>query len=97
MPASLKPEKFSILYADGATEDALCFHSDIVATENKFDVSIGEEGVTPRMEWTLFMVWSALRRNKRAPDFQEWLDRGVIVEPVEGDDQGEGSGESADS
>lgn len=94
---SLKPEKFAVLYADESTEEVLCFHSDIVATESKFDVSIGEEGVTPRMEWTLFMVWSALRRNKRAPDWQDWLDRGVIVDPVEDPDSGEGSGESAAS
>lgn len=98
MAASLKPQKFYVTYADAldSPEEVLTFHSDIAAAETKFNVSIGEE--TPRMEWTLFMVWSALRRNKRAPDWQEWLDRGVLVEPEEEtSDTGEGSGESAAS
>lgn len=95
---SLQPQKFYVAYADDVDrqEEVLVFHSDIVATESKFDVSIGDDSVTPRTEWTMFMVWSALRRNKRAPDFQEWLDRGVLISSDDDEDSDpEASGESA--
>jgi hypothetical protein len=99
---SLKPQKFYVTYADDLerVEEVLVFHSDIVATETRFDTSIGGEDVAPRTEWTMFMVWSALRRNKKAPDFQEWLDRGVLIEPEDEDEvtgDPESSGESADA
>ena len=94
--ASLKPQRFFVAYADDVDrqEEVLVFHSDIVATEARFDIALGDDAVTPRTEWTLFMVWSALRRNKRAGEFQEWLDRGVLIAPDEEDEADpEASGE----
>jgi hypothetical protein len=63
-----------IEFTDGTTKDVLVSAPDLVAFEDKFDVSIVklEE---PRMGWLLFLAWHSEQRRKQTDKgYDEWLD-----------------------
>lgn len=68
-----------IEFTDGTTQDILVSAADMVAFEDKFNLSIAklEE---PRMSWLLFLAWhSESRRKATNKTYEEWLD---LVETV---------------
>jgi hypothetical protein len=68
-----------IEFTDGTTRDILVSAADMVAFEDKFNVSISklEE---PRMSWLLFLAWhSESRRKTTDKTYEQWLD---LVETV---------------
>lgn len=68
-----------IEFTDGTSRDILVSAADMVAFEDKFNLSIAklEE---PRMSWLLFLAWHSENRRKTTDKtYEEWLD---LVETV---------------
>lgn len=63
-----------IQYADGTTKDVVVSAADMVAFENKYDISIARLDEA-RISWLLFLAWhSEKRRNSTSLDYEAWLD-----------------------
>ena len=63
-----------IEFTDGTSRDIPVSAADMVAFEDKFNISIAklEE---PRMSWLLFLAWhSEMRRKQTTGDYETWLD-----------------------
>jgi len=68
-----------IEFTDGTTRDILVSAADMVAFEDKFNLSISKLD-EPRMSWLLFLAWhSESRRKTTDKTYEQWLD---LVETV---------------
>lgn len=63
-----------IEFADGTSKDILVSAADMVAFEDKFNISIAKLD-EPRIGWLLFLAWHSEKRRKATDsDFEAWLD-----------------------
>lgn len=63
-----------IEFADGTKKDITVSAADMVAFEDKFNLSIAKLD-EPRMGWLLFLAWhSEKRRKATADDYEKWLE-----------------------
>ena len=63
-----------IEFADGTTKDVLVSAADMVAFEDKFNVSIARLD-DPRIGWLLFLAWHSEQRRKQTTlAYEAWLD-----------------------
>jgi hypothetical protein len=63
-----------IEFADGTQKDVLVSAADMVAFEDKFNVSIAKLD-DPRMGWLLFLAWHSEHRKKHTgEEFEKWLE-----------------------
>ena len=63
-----------IEFSDGTHKDVLVSAADMVAFEDKFDVSIAKLD-DPRIGWLLFLAWhSEKRRKETTAEYEAWLD-----------------------
>lgn len=61
-------------FADKTTRSIVVSAADMVAFENKFDLSIAALQ-EPRMSWLLFLAWHSEKRRKATEDeYEKWLD-----------------------
>lgn len=68
-----------IEFADGTSKDVLVSAADMVAFEDKFNVSIAKLD-DPRIGWLLYLAWhSEKRRQQTTLEYEAWLD---VVESV---------------
>jgi hypothetical protein len=68
-----------ITFLDGSTSDALVSAADMVAFENKYDLSIARLDEA-RIGWLLFLAWhSESRRKQTDKSYEEWVD---LVETI---------------
>lgn len=64
-----------IFFQDGSHRDVVCNAADMVAFEDKFDISVVRIGQDPRMGWLLFLAWHADKRLGNTKDeYGAWLD-----------------------
>lgn len=62
-------------YSDGTKRMVACNAADLVAFEDKFNVSVMKLGEDPRIGWLLFLAWhSEKRTGNTADDYDKWLD-----------------------
>jgi hypothetical protein len=62
-----------IEFLDGTQKDITVSAADMVAFEDKFDVSIAKLD-DPRMGWLLFLAWhSEIRTKQTDKPYEEWL------------------------
>jgi hypothetical protein len=74
-----------LTYADGSTKETTTNTADMVAFEDKFNVSIAALGAETRLSWLLFLAWHAEKRTGATKDsYEKWLD---TVENIGGSDQ----------
>lgn len=72
----------TVEYAGGTSKEILAGAADMVAFENKFDVSIGAISEAPRMTHLYYLAWHAEKRTKATNlEFEAWLE---TVESVGG-------------
>jgi hypothetical protein len=63
-----------IEFADGTHKDVLVSAADMVAFEDKFNVSIAKLD-DPRIGWLLFLAWHSEKRRKQTElEYEAWLD-----------------------
>lgn len=63
-----------IEFADGTSKDVLVSAADMVAFEDKFNVSIARLD-DPRIGWLLFLAWHSEQRRKQTTlAYEAWLD-----------------------
>jgi hypothetical protein len=68
-----------IEFTDGTTRDILVSAADMVAFEDKFNLSIAKLD-EPRMSWLLFLAWHSENRRKATDKtYEQWLD---LVETI---------------
>ena len=68
-----------IEFTDGTHKDILVSAADMVAFEDKFNVSIAKLD-DPRIGWLLFLAWHSEKRRKATDkSYEDWLD---LVETV---------------
>jgi hypothetical protein len=72
-----------ITFLDGTSRDVTVSASDMVAFEDKFNISISKLDEA-RISWLLFLAWhSEKRRNITTKSYEEWIDD---VETIGADD-----------
>ena len=63
-----------IEFADGTHKDVLVSAADMVAFEDRFNVSIAKLD-DPRIGWLLFLAWHSEKRRKQTDkDYDTWLE-----------------------
>lgn len=63
-----------IEFADGTSKDVLVSAADMVAFEDKFNVSIAKLD-DPRIGWLLFLAWHSEKRRKQTTlEYEAWLE-----------------------
>lgn len=68
-----------IEFTDGTSKDIQVSAADMVAFEEKFNISVARLD-DPRIGWLLFLAWHSEKRRKLTElDFEPWLD---LVETV---------------
>ena len=73
-------------YSDGTERDVTCNAADLVAFEDKFNVSIVKLGDDPRIGWLLYLAWHAEKRTGNTEDdYEKWLDSVEAVRDSEAD------------
>ena len=64
-----------INFSDGSKKEITASAADLVAFEDKFNVSIGSLATSQRLGHLLFLAWhSEFRRKATALDYDKWLD-----------------------
>lgn len=64
-----------ITFADGTTREITASTADLVAFEDKFNVSVGSLASSQRLGHLLFLAWHSEHRNKTTKlGYEEWLD-----------------------
>ncbi len=71
----MDPITLNITLADGTETEVTAVAADLVAFEQKFDMSIAQLEKEVRMTHLFFLGWHALKRTKKtAEDFDAWID-----------------------
>ena len=79
-----------IEYEDGTSRDVVCNAADLVAFEDKYNVSVVNLGAEPRIGWLLYLAWHAERRVKNTKDdFDKWCETVAGVGEAETDPKSE--------
>lgn len=64
-----------VQYSDETEKLITVNTADMVAFENKFDVSVAQLGRDTRISWLLFLAWHAEKRLGGTKDtYEKWLD-----------------------
>jgi len=63
-----------IQFEDGTDKEITANAADLVAFEDKFNVSVVSLGADPRMSWLLYLAWhSESRRKETKLPYEDWL------------------------
>jgi len=63
-----------IQFEDSTEKEITANAADLVAFEEKFNVSVVNLGADPRMSWLLYLAWhSESRRKETKLSYEDWL------------------------
>ena len=75
-----------ITFADGTTKEITAGAADLVAFEDKFNVSVGKLATEQRLGHLLFLAWHSEHRTKSTKlSYEEWLETVEQVGEAESD------------
>ena len=75
-----------LTYENGETRDITCNAADMVAFEDKYNVSIASLSTDPKMSFMLYLAWHSEKRTGGTKDnFEKWLDSVDMVGPSASD------------
>lgn len=75
-----------LTYENGETRDITCNAADMVAFEDKYNVSIASLSTDPKMSYMLYLAWHSEKRTGGTKDnFEKWLDSVDMVGPSASD------------
>ena len=64
-----------VTFEDNSTKDVTCNAADLVAFEDKFNISISALGAETKLSHLLFLAWHSEKRTKgTTKNFDEWLE-----------------------
>jgi hypothetical protein len=64
-----------ITYSDGSSKEIEATTADMVAFEEKFNVSVAKLGADTRIGWLLYLAWHAEKRTGATKDsYEKWLE-----------------------
>jgi len=64
-----------IEFNDGTKRDVTCNAADLVAFEDKFNVSITKLGTDSRIGWLLYLAWHSEHRTKQTTKaYEQWVE-----------------------
>ena len=76
----MNPISLNIIFADGTEKEVTAVAADLVAFEERFDMSIAQLEKNVRMTHLFFLGWNAMRRTKAATDdFETWVETVSMV------------------
>ena len=77
----MNPISLNITFADGTDLDVTAVAADLVAFEERFDMSIAQLEKNVRMTHLFFLGWNALRRTGQTKDeFDKWIEGVSMVQ-----------------
>lgn len=80
-----------ITFDNGKAKDIVANAADMVAFEDKFNVSVADLANAPRMSHLLFLAWHSEKRTGATKDaFEQWLDTVEMVGGSDTDPKSEG-------
>lgn len=75
-----------LTYENGETRDITCNAADMVAFEDKYNVSVASLSTDPKMSYMLYLAWHSEKRTGGTKDnFEKWLDSVDMVGPSASD------------
>lgn len=64
-----------LTYNDGSSKEVEATTADMVAFEEKFNVSVAKLGADTRISWLLYLAWHAEKRTGATKDsYEKWLE-----------------------
>lgn len=64
-----------VTFEDGASKEVVCNAADLVAFEDKYNVSISAIGAETKLSHLLFLAWHSEKRTGSTKDqFDKWLE-----------------------
>lgn len=64
-----------VTYSDGSVKEIVTNTADMVAFEDKFNVSIAQLGRDTRISWLLYLAWHAEKRTGSTKDsYEKWVE-----------------------
>lgn len=72
-----------VQFLDGTEKTVSVKAADVVAFEERFDLSMASLEKNMRMTHMFFMAWSALRRDGEKKPFEEWLNLVDMVQAAD--------------
>ena len=80
-----------IQFEDGTDKEITANAADLVAFEDKFNVSVTSLGDSPRMSWLLYLAWHSEHRTKSSKKtYEEWLNDVAEIGASDADPKSEG-------
>jgi hypothetical protein len=71
----MNPIALTIIFADGTEKTVTAVAADLVAFEERFDMSIAQLEKNVRMTHLFFLGWNAMRRTGETKDeFDKWIE-----------------------
>ena len=69
-----------LTFDNGNTKDIVCNAADMVAFEDKYNVSISSLTQSPKMSYMLFLAWHSEKRTGATKEsFEKWLESVEMV------------------
>jgi hypothetical protein len=76
----MNPISLNIIFADGTEKEVTAVAADLVAFEERFDMSIAQLEKNVRMTHLFFLGWNAMRRTKQTEaEFEAWIETVSMV------------------
>jgi hypothetical protein len=76
----MNPISLKVVFVDGTEMDVLTTAADLIAFEERFDMSIAQLEKNLRMTHLFFIAWNALRRVGETKDvFEKWIEAVQMV------------------
>jgi hypothetical protein len=64
-----------VTFEDETTKEVVCNAADLVAFEDKFNVSVSAIGTETKLSHLLYLAWHSEKRTKgTTKDFNDWLE-----------------------
>jgi len=71
----MNPIELKIVFVDESEDSVVAIAADIIAFEERFDMSISALQDNVRMTHLFFMAWHATKRTKKtSDDFEKWVE-----------------------
>lgn len=73
-------------YDGGVSKDIIANAADLVAFEDKFNVSVASLGNEPKVSYLYFLAWHSEKRTGATTEsFEKWLEKVAMVGAGDGD------------